>query len=166
MEVNHDYPILYVFVRHEMASLGSSNGKMMAHSGHASNAFIHEYVIDKYVFADSSLPIPDLILEWMKSTPQGFGTQVNLKASWNDVIDVIKTAKDLGFPSNFVTDPTYPYYTDTEMLSLIDPFYHTQPPVFLENNKVLCFRKEYTAAYVFGTKSKLVDIVGKFPLHP
>jgi len=169
MAIDTDYPVLYVFVRSDMPSLGSSAGKMAAHSGHAANAFIHENIIDEYVFSNSNYPMQPEILEWMKSTKQGFGTQINLKASWSEVELAVTQALELNNQSvraNFVTDPTYPYTIDSEILSLIPPHTHSDKPIDLGNSKFACFRKERTAAYIFGMKSQLEHIVGKFPLHP
>ena len=167
MEVKNDYPVLYVFVRTDLPSMAPS--KAQAHSGHAANAFIHENVIDEYVFSNSNRPMQPEILEWIKSTKQGFGTQINLKADWVEVERAVAQALELnskGVCANFVTDPTYPYVVDSEILGLIPPHTHSDKSIDLGNGKFACFRKERTAAYIFGMKSQLEHIVGKFPLHP
>jgi len=167
--MKEDYPVLYVFVRTDLPSLGSSAGKMAAHSGHAANAFIHENVVGEYLFSNSNRPMQPEILEWMKSTKQGFGTHINLKASWQEVEAAVTEACALNNPSikaNYVIDPTYPYTVDSEIFDLLPPSLHSDTPINLGNGKFACFRWERTAAYIFGMKSQLVDIVGKFPLHP
>ena len=158
-----DYPALYVFVRSDMQSLGSSSGKMAAHSGHAANAFVHDNVVRLLM---ASIPLAPEVETWMKSTSQGFGTQINLKGDWTDIVDTVASAKLAGFSAELVVDPTYPYFVDSEIVDLLDPTIHTQSPIKLENGKFLCFRREATAAYIFGYKSTLESIVGSFGLHP
>lgn len=158
--MNNDYPVLYVFVR-EMASMNP--GKAQAHSGHAANAFAHDNIV-KPLMANIQLN-PD-VTTWMNSTPQGFGTQINLRGNWPDVIDAVNSAHILNAPAEFVTDPTYPYYIDGEIYDLLDPKIHTMPSVKLENGRFLCFRSEVTAAYIFGRKSMLESVVGNFGLCP
>jgi len=158
-----DYPVLYVFVRSDMPSLGSSSGKMAAHSGHAANAFVHENVVKKLLKGKKLDPA---VQEWMDSTEHGFGTQINLKGAWSEVCDAHDHALKNGFPADLVTDPTYPYVVDGEIVGLIENIRHTLNPVDIGNDKFMCFRAEHTAAYIFGMKSQLVDIVGKFQLHP
>lgn len=164
--MKEDYPVLYVFVRSDMPSLGSSTGKMAAHSGHAANAFIHENVVTE-LLGGRNRPIQPEILEWMKSTKQGFGTQINLKAAWSEVKIVVAKVQCLNaLRADIVVDPTYPYTVDGEILGLLPSSIHTDKPVDLGNGKFTCFRREETAAYIFGMKSQLADIVGHFPLHP
>ena len=159
--MDNDYPVLYVFVRSDMPSM--SPGKAQAHSGHAANAFTHDYVIMPITSTQSIDPI---VNEWMTSTKQGFGTQINLKAPWSDVERAVTTALSLNFKADFVTDPTYPYVVNDEIFGLIPPNVHTDTPINIGNGNYACFRRERTAAYIFGMKSQLVDIVGQFPLHP
>ena len=159
--MDNDYPALYVFVRTDMPSMNP--GKAQAHSGHAANAFVHENVVRPLM---ASIPLSMDVLYWMKSTPQGFGTQINLKGDWNDIVATVASAKLAGFCTDLVVDPTYPYFVDSEIVELLDPAIHTQGPIKLENGKFLCFRSEATAAYIFGYKSALEPIVGGFGLHP
>lgn len=154
-------PILYVFVNTDLQSM--SAGKAQAHSGHAANAFIHQYVVKPLRAGNNVMPIID---EWMAATPFGFGTQINLKGNWRDVVNTVAEWCDTGARGELVIDPTYPYIVDAEIVGLIDPRNHTMDPVPLENGKVLCHRNEVTAAYVFGYKDELEEFVGKYPLHP
>lgn len=154
-------PVLYVFVRTDMNSMNP--GKAQAHSGHAANAFVQRYVIGPMKNGDDIVPV---VQEWISATPQGFGTQINLKASWSDVMNAVNKADEQGFANGIVIDPTYPYSVDAEIFSLIYPTNHTAQPVVNANGNYTCFRKEATAAYIFGYKEDLFDIVGQFPLHP
>ena len=154
-----DIPILYVFVRTDMNSM--TPGKAQAHSGHAANAFIYKNHIK------TGKPIEKAILEWVSATPFGFGTQINLKAPWEDVVRVVDSVnQDKAGAAEVIIDPTYPYLVNDELLRLIDPAIHTIPPVDIGNGMFACHRKEETAAYVFGRKGDLSQYVGQYPLHP
>lgn len=156
-----DIPVLYVFVRTDMPSMTS--GKAQAHSGHAANAFVHKHVI-KRMQKDQILS--NAVIEWMKSTDQGFGTQINLKGNWDEVLAAHADAKRDGHITEMVLDPTYPYIVDSEVAGLIDPKHHSVDPVQLPDGRVVCHRAEYTAIYFFGMKEDIKQYVGKFPLHP
>jgi hypothetical protein len=147
-------------------------GKAQAHSGHAANAFIKRNYIDvlKDVRKPANLADPTIfnaIEEWMNATPQGFGTQINLKGAWDDVIYAVnETDDDNKVVSELITDPTYPYIVDSEVVNLIDPAAHSIPPVLLSNGMYLCHRQEVTAAYIFGRKEDATKYVEGFSLHP
>lgn len=153
-------PVLYVFVNTDLASMNP--GKAQAHSGHAANAFIHQHVVKPLRAGNEVMPS---VNEWMAATPFGFGTQINLKGNWDDVINTVAAWAEVG-RAELVIDPTYPYIVDEEILKLIDPRNHSMDPIPLENGKVLCHRNEVTAAYLFGYKEELEPFVGKYPLHP
>lgn len=150
-------PVLYVFVRTDLPSM--TPGKAQAHSGHAANAFVYKHYIMKHTPIN---PVPD----WVECCGQGFGTQVNLKASWEQITDTVYKAHQQGFAADIITDPTYPYEVDKEIYNLLPIGLHTATPVFKDNGRVVCFREEQTAAYIFGLKEDLEPIVGHFPLHP
>lgn len=154
-------PVLYVFVNTDLVSMNP--GKAQAHSGHASNAFINEHYI-KRINRGDGISIP--VLEWMGATPFGFGTQINLKGKWSEVVDTVAAVCSSGGIGQLVVDPTYPYIVDSEIVYLIDPRNHSVDPVDLGNGKFLCHRNETSAAYVFGYKDELEQFVGKYPLHP
>ena len=80
---NTNYPVLYVFVNTDLPSMNP--GKAQAHSGHAANAFIHQHVIKPMRNGVTEVWSP--VAEWMAATPFGFGTQINLKGTWRDVIN-------------------------------------------------------------------------------
>ena len=154
-------PVLYVFVNTDLASMNP--GKAQAHSGHAANAFVNQNVI---VPMRNKKTIAMPVQEWMAATTFGFGTQINLKGEWSEVVKTIAAWCVACGAGVLVVDPTYPYIVDSEIVKLIDSRNHTQIPFDLENGKFLCHRNEVTAAYVFGYKDELVPYVGKYPLHP
>lgn len=153
-------PVLYVFVNTDLSSMNP--GKAQAHSGHAANAFINQHVI-KPLRAGNE--VMQSVNEWMASTPFGFGTQINLKGNWDDVVNTVAAWAEVG-RAELIIDPTYPYIVDEEIVKLIDHRIHSVDPIPLENGKVLCHRNEATAAYLFGYKEELEPFVGKYPLHP
>lgn len=160
-----DTPILYVFVRTDMPSM--TPGKAQAHSGHAANAFVHKHIVKRLENGLTGLALDSSVVEWMNSTNQGFGTQINLKGDWANVVAThFSVYMHLDIISDIVTDPTYPYIVDAEVLELIPKELHTVQPIKLDNGKVLCHRRESTAIYFFGTKERLKPFVGEFPLHP
>lgn len=155
-------PILYVFVRTDMPSM--TPGKAQAHSGHAANAFVFKNYICRI---NAGNKVPDAVLEWMAQTPFGFGTQINLKGNWEDVVKAAaQVQEDKKGVCELVTDPTYPYIVDSEIAGLIDPKIHSVAPIDLGNGKVACHRAENTAVYIFGYKDDLKPYLGEFPLHP
>jgi peptidyl-tRNA hydrolase len=153
-----DYLALYVFVRTDLTSM--TPGKAQAHSGHAANHFVYNHYINNT--GDHYL---SKVEEWMKQA-NGFGTQINLKGAWQEVMQILDEADTDGFPTGIVIDPTYPYVVNNEIRSLIAPATHTLLPAELSDGNFMCFRREATAAYVFGYKEALQPYVGKFPLHP
>ena len=156
-----NYPVLYVFVNTDLPSMNP--GKAQAHSGHAANAFINKTVVQTL---QSGKDVRPSVKEWMTATPFGFGTQINLKGEWDEVVNTIAAWCETGGVGELVIDPTYPYIVDSEIVKLIDHGNHTADPVKLENGKFLCHRNEATAAYLFGYKDDLESYVRQFPLHP
>lgn len=155
-------PVLYIFVRTDLPSM--TPGKAMAHSGHAANAFVFKnYIVPTRVQRE----VDKSIFAWMAQTPYGFGTQINLKAPWHEVINAVANVCEAKVGTGeLVVDPTYPYIVDAEIVNLIDTNIHTATPVRLENGNYLCCRSETTAAYIFGYKEELEMFVGRYPLHP
>lgn len=160
--MSDNIPILYVFVRSDMQSM--TPGKAQAHSGHAANAFINQHYIKRLNKGDGINP---MVLNWMSATPFGFGTQINLKADWDDVLTLVKDIdRSTVGVAEIIVDPTYPYIIDAEIMPLIDANRHTVDPIDIGNGKFACHRSEATAAYVFGYKNDLKQYVGDYPLHP
>lgn len=155
--------VLYIFVNTEMPSMNP--GKAQAHSGHAANAFIHQCAIKPLRSGSTELWGP--VTAWMAQTPFGFGTQINLKAPWNEVIDLVSELDNSDIAAaEVVVDPTYPYIVDGEIVNLIDTDLHTVAPIKLDSGMYVCHRKQATAAYIFGDKRDLEPYLGKYPLHP
>lgn len=160
--MSDNIPILYVFVRTDMMSM--TPGKAQAHSGHAANAFINQHYIKRLNKGDGIQP---MVLDWMAATPFGFGTQINLKAEWDDVLELVRTIdKSTVGVAEIIVDPTYPYIVDEEIVHLIDADRHTVEPIDIGNGKFACHRREATAAYVFGYKEDLKQYLSEFSLHP
>lgn len=155
-------PVLYVFVNTDLPSMNP--GKAQAHSGHAANAFINQYVIKPMRSGNMDLYAP--IKEWMGATPFGFGTQINLKGDWASVRNTVTDYANSDGMAEMVIDPTYPYIVDAEVVKLIDPNIHTAIPIDLGDGRFVCHRKEMTAAYLFGYKDELEKYVSQYPLHP
>lgn len=155
--------VLYVFVNTGLPSMNP--GKAQAHSAHAANAFIHQCVIKPMRSGVTSVWQP--VDAWMASTPFGFGTQINLKAPWNEVVELVAELSESKIAAaEIVVDPTYPYIVDSEIVNLIDSDLHTVAPIKLDDGRFVCHRKQATAAYVFGDKRDLEPFLGKYPLHP
>ena len=153
-------PVLYVIVRNDLASMNA--GKAEAHSGHAACAFMHKHVIPvviqerlKSKGEDESSPLKSDILKWYKSTPQGFGTQINLDANIDQMHTVLNLAKVNDVPCELVVDPTYPFLAGEDFDANFD-------------GSEFMLRKETTALYIFGQRGNrtLHNIVGGLRLKP
>jgi peptidyl-tRNA hydrolase len=155
----NDY-VLYVIVRTNLDSMNP--GKAQAHSGHAACAFMYRQ------YNPHAKEIIQGFSEWVKSTPQGFGTQFNLKANdwFMDIINLELFANEHGYPFDRIIDPTYPFEVSEEVLHLLSPEFKEN--AVKKGNKYLCFREEETAAYIFGRKSdlKLQQALKPFKRHP
>jgi len=156
------FPCLYVLVNTDLASMNP--GKAQAHSGHAANAFVEKAIVGPLVAGKTPDP---LAMAWRTATPQGFGTQINLKAPATDLAGLVIVATKLGFIAELVVDPTYPYEVTREMFDLIPEDHHTEKPIF-KGATVICFRRQMTAVYVFGDKNDIMLnlITSRYPLHP
>ena len=153
-----DYLALYVFVRTDLQSMAP--GKAQAHSGHAANHFVYNhYINSKDVERKADIE------SWMKQA-NGFGTQINLKGAWQEVMQSVDEADTDGFVTGIVIDPTYPYIVNSEIRHLIAPATHTLQTVEMSDGNYICFRRDATAAYVFGYKEALQPYLSRFPLHP
>lgn len=153
-----------------MPSMG--RGKAAAHAGaHAANLFAYQHYIGPILNGAGSEGLLRLsevaqdVIEWHQEG-RGFGTTVILDAgSEEDLVRIVKEIKAAGHRTDLVVDPTYPYFTDVEILKLIDPAVHTVDPVILEDGRrVVCHRNQITAAYVFGDKEVLAPFLGDLPL--
>ena len=111
------------------------NGKAMAQSNHAGTKMMWD------AFKKKDRALRKDILEWLE-VADGFGTCLTMEASAADMRQAVSLAQLLGFHAGFVDDPTYPIRDGYEIKTL---------PVT-------------TCAYVFGWKSKLVPVMGRFDL--
>ncbi len=148
-----------------MPSMG--RGKSVAHAGaHAANLFSFDHFI--VPLRDGKVVDPEVIA-WHDQAA-GFGTTVILDAGTEDnVVEIVRAIKvngqyAKGICAGLVIDTTYPYFTDVELLKLIDPTIHTADPVIMDDRRVLCHRKQITAAYVFGEKEALAPFLGNLEL--
>ena len=125
---NKTFPVLYVLVR----TMDSMNpGKAEAHSGHAANAFVEKTIVRPLLDGPDEMQVSDLAMEWRTATTQGFGTQINLYATFEQMKSVVELATRLGFDAEIVHDPEYPLFDGT-----------------------ICHHLPMdTAAYVFGDKN-------------
>lgn len=140
-------------------------GKMAAQSGHIANAFVFKNVIQKM---QKGKEVDPNVEKWVKTTTQGFGTQINLQVTdWGDALCIVTAAENQGIIAGKVTDPEYPYIVDNEIVGLIASCNHSQEPVCLNpeakiiDQKWLCQRPETTGIYVFGIKDKIQDLMVK-----
>lgn len=144
-----------------MPSMG--RGKAAAHAGaHAANLFAHQHGIVPLL---NGAKVDQDVIDW-HNEGGGFGTTVILDAgSEEDLVRIVTDIKAAGHRADLVVDDTYPYFTDVEILKLINPAVHTAEPVILEDGRrVLCHRKQITAAYVFGDKEALAPFLGGLSL--
>ena len=148
MTTELEFPVLYILMRTDLASMNS--GKGMAQASHASNAFWKR--INDTIF-DTSLPVDHvknrierLANQWQLETDQGFGTVIVLGVTEAEMRLAVKNAQKLRYVSEIIHDPTYPLVDgDTVHYIPLD-----------------------TCAYVFGDKNDPMTafLVGKFKLHP
>ena len=90
------FPVLYVLMRNDLASMNS--GKGMAQSHHCGSAFAKQ-------MENSDDP---LYSQWETETPQGFGTVLVLAVNEAQMRTAVDVAGAMGFVAGVVHDPTYP----------------------------------------------------------
>jgi peptidyl-tRNA hydrolase len=146
--------VLYILMRTDLPSMNP--GKAMAQASHASNAFINNYTNEVSSHCGPNIGI------WQKDTQQGFGTVLVLAVTGPELKAAMKTATDLGIPSDVVIDPSYPYRVNGEIAKLLDP-----QNEYEGNKEYTLYRSEFTCGYVFGDKdcSLVKNVVGSFKLH-
>jgi peptidyl-tRNA hydrolase len=154
--------ILYTLVRTDMPSMGY--GKGAAQAQHAATTF-SEFEIVRVLERGEEVAAD--VMEWRKSTKQGFGTKLTLACPDAATLDkVVAAARKLGFPARVITDPTYPYLVPAELASLIHPDTHVLDPHPGPPGQMVCYREEQTCAYVFGEKDEVGLLLGRFNLLP
>ena len=104
---NEDVPMtdddatLYILMRSDMDSMNA--GKGMAQAAHAANHFAAD--VEHWSVSDNR----EGYLAWCNQTFQNFGTTIVLIVSGEDQLRyVTDAAREMGFPTGVVTDPTYP----------------------------------------------------------
>lgn len=149
----------YVLVRSDMESLG--RGKGHAHSAHAGNQFTFEQYVEPL---EAGQEVPADVKAWHRQA-RGFGTTIALDVPYFETFkNVVLAAQKMGFLANTVLDPTYPYEVTNEIARLIAPSHHSLPPAPSRPGHKICFREEYTTAYIFGEKSELAVLLRQFNL--
>lgn len=133
-------PVLYVAVR-TMDSM--TPGKAQAHSGHAVAKFI--YSIGEFDTQETHA----MFSEWQGGI--GFGTQVNLQGTDDELMSFVDWADETGHVAGIVYDPTYPYEVTSEILDILPSDIHTKAPKPTKYGTYICYRNEWTAIYVFGS---------------
>lgn len=151
--------VLYILMRTDLQSMNP--GKAMAQASHASNAFLHQAEIDR----GESKEVDNAVVDWISSTPQGFGTVLVLGCT---IMDILRCEEHVHLNFEKVIDPTYPYIVNKEVCDLIDSSRHTMAPHELESGDMVCFREEVTCAYLFGDKNNPVttEYIKHLKLHP
>ncbi len=156
--------VAYCLVRTDLPSLGA--GKAIAHAMHAGNQMTWELVVEP--LERGAEPNAD-VLAWHKQA-SGFGTTMALGKGREIPLAVMQKIVDavnnLGGWAACVTDPTYPYLVDNEVVPFMNETVHTLPPVQGPPGLTVCFREEITTAYVFGDKNMLSLVMGQFGLYP
>lgn len=163
-------PALCVFVNTKLKSMNM--GKAMAQSSHVANAFVAYAIIDHGLLDDEPVIFHDLqqaAIDWYRSTPQGFGTQLNYepKDFLNDLYTIEDAANTNDWMFGTVTDPTYPFEVDAEVFELLD-----KSKIVSSHKKsdgsYFCTRSEITGFYVFGDRDdpEFKSFMRQWKLHP
>jgi hypothetical protein len=108
------YPVLYILMRTDLASLNS--GKAMAQAVHAGNAIETHFEIQNQLALNSgekaelskAETLSVAYREWKNQTTQGFGTTIVLGGSMSLINPDIKRLQKFGYLAGIVHDPTYP----------------------------------------------------------
>jgi peptidyl-tRNA hydrolase len=129
-------PYLYILMRSDLASLNP--GKAVAQGAHAANQCAFEIG----ELTAESMDIINLFEQWQSSTPQGFGVTITLDVSGEQLPLVVDAAKRMGIAAGVTHDPSYP----------------------LQDGAVIHSIPLDTCGYVFGNKSDLSILLGRFDL--
>lgn len=140
--MSNNYPVLYVIVRDDIKTM--THGKAEAHSGHAASKFVWEMFVKH-----PSKHIKKKSQEWLLATPDGgFGTQINLKGSREDIDSIVDYIYDNKIHQKVwygrVIDPSYPYEDTITGVSRT--------------------RNRMTAFYIFGMKHDLRRLTANMEL--
>ena len=145
--VKEPEPYLYILMRSDMDSLNP--GKMVAQGAHAANYFAFQMRQAATVVAERGSTAPKdlqraaaLFRQWETSTPQGFGVTICLDVDGDSLPKVVDGAIMMGMTTGIVHDPSYP----------------------LVDGAVCHLLPLDTCGFVFGDKSKLEALLGRFNL--
>lgn len=155
--------VAYLLLRTDLPSLG--RGKAHAHAMHAGNQLTHDFWV-KPLLANET---PDArVIAWHEQG-EGFGTTLAVGGDGQVTIlrlrQLIEAAKACGHLAGLVTDKTYPYHVDDEILGIIEEEYHSLPPQRITGGW-RCFRREVTAGWVLGRKPEMEILLSQFGLVP
>ena len=100
-------PILYILMRNDMDSMNA--GKAMAQASHASNAFVHQIIMNGEDAMNKCNKHWILFEEWKGETEQGYGTVIVLSVCGHRMYEAVYQAERVqNVVSGVVHDPTYP----------------------------------------------------------
>jgi hypothetical protein len=154
-------PRAYVLQRSDLSSLG--RGKGIAQSMHAGNAMTWQLVVAPLMAGGT--PDED-VMAWHREA-QGFGTTIAVgnegEVTDRVIASLLRVAHACGIRAGDVVDGTYPYRVDAEFVRLIDPATHTLPPQRTQDG-FICFRREVTGLWLFGRRSELDVLIGRYAL--
>lgn len=153
----------YLMMRTDLPSLG--RGKGYAQAMHAGNQLTNQLLVEPLMAGEA---IDETIRAW-HAEGEGFGTTIALgkegEITFATLEQVVHGAKSLGMPADFVTDETYPYYVDAEIVKLIHYDVHTKEPT-PAGKGFICYRREVTCGWAIGDKSAMSLIMSRFGLAP
>lgn len=136
---------LYVIVRNDLPSMNP--GKAMAQVNHAGTQAYNE------------LKFNIEFNEWLKQA-NGFGTCIVLESTHEKMLSVIETANYYNFNCGIITDPTYPFTIQKEIIPYLDKELIEQDNFIISDvnapyTNIFATRTEQTCAWVFVNEEKL-----------
>lgn len=150
---------IYGLIRSDLPSLKGEGGKIGAHTLHAGNQILK--------YADHP-DVKDYIRLGNEQGADFFNTCITLSVTGVQLASLVASAKRVGFVADIVMDPSYPFFVDAEVASLISPDKATLTPVRGPNGTVLMTRPEPTCGWILGDRNDVLlrFLVDKFDLHP
>ena len=156
-------PRAYLLMRSDLSSMGV--GKCRAQSMHAGNALTWALMVEPLLAG--ATPAED-VAAWHREA-KGFGTAISLggpgDVTGGVIAGIMRVAKACGMRADEIVDDTYPYRVDAETMKLIDRGHHTAEPNRVKDGWI-CFRREVTGMWMFGTQKELEPLLARFGLTP
>lgn len=153
----------YLLMRTDLDSLGM--GKSRAQAMHVGNQMTWRLCVEPLVAGRS---IGKDVEAWHREG-DGFGTAIAIggpgQVDKAMLEKVVAQVLEMGMSADTVIDETYPYVVSTEIHDLIAPEVHTRPADRIRDGW-RCYRREVTAAWIFGDKAKLELVLDRFSLTP